>query len=183
MNWLRTILVLLLAFFGVFIQAVWDLPRHLLRAQFSLLPPLMVFAALRTEVTTISLVAVLGGLWMDALSANPLGASVLPLFGIGLALHRWREVILRELGYAQFVLGLLASAAAPVLTLLVVLTLGDRPLVSWDSLWQWVVVAGTGGALTPLCFRLLDFAQARLGRTPVAPPSFRPDREIKRGRY
>jgi cell shape-determining protein MreD len=183
MTWLPTILVLGLAFFGVFLTAVWDGPRLWLGASPSLLPPLVVFAALRAELATISLLAVLGGLWTDALSANPLGVSVLPLFGIGLGLHRWRDVILRDLSYAQFVLGLVASAAVPGLTLLLILTGGNRPLVDWHLLGPWVAGALVGGGLTPACFWGLGWAQAQLAGEVPAAPSFRADREIKRGRY
>ncbi len=39
-----------------------------------------------------------------------------------------RELILRELSFAQLVLGTIASAAVPVLTLLLLLTVGRQPL-------------------------------------------------------
>ena len=50
----------------------------------------------------------------DSLSANPLGVSVLPLFLVGFLIYRQRELILRDQPFAQFVLGLGASAAVPV---------------------------------------------------------------------
>ena len=44
-------------------------------------------------MTTVTLLArLLGGLWFDSLSANPLGVTVLPLFAIGLAIHLKREL-------------------------------------------------------------------------------------------
>ena len=176
-------LILLTAFLGVFLQAAWDLPRHLIGAPINFLPPLLVFAAFRSDVVTISLLAGLGGMWSDALSANPLGASVLPLFWVGLALHHWRELILQELVYARFVVGLFASAAVPLLTLLIIMTMGTPTLASWGLLGQWLVVAVFGGLLTPLCFWFLDAAHERLFPPPAPQPSFRSDREIKRGRY
>ncbi len=182
MNRLLTTILLIAGFLGVFLQATWVVPRQLLGAPLNFLPPLIVFAAFRTDVATVSLLATLGGLLTDALSANALGVTVLPLLWIGLALHRWRELILQELGYARFVVGMFASAAAPLLTLLIVLTLGEGVAIGWDSLWKWLVVAVTGGGLTPLCFFLLDAAHERLAAHPSKPPSFRPDREIKRGR-
>ena len=41
----------------------------------------------------IALLAVCGGLWLDSLSLNALGASVLPLLIIGLAIHSSRELL------------------------------------------------------------------------------------------
>jgi hypothetical protein len=183
MNWLQTMLVLLVAFLAVFAQAEFNTLREWLRTQISLLPPLMVYAAISTNLTTVSLLAVAGGLWTDALSANRLGVSVLPLFSIGLVLHRWREVLLRELTYAQVALGLLASAAAPLLTLFLLMSTGEHPLIGWGSLWQWLVMSVCGALATPPCFWLLDRLRRWFAYPPEASSAFRPDREIKRGRF
>src|SRR5712672_392975 len=121
MNWLDPILVLLSAFVAVFWQACFQGLRHVLNAQIDLLPALMVYASLSSGFSTVVLLAVCGGLWFDSLSANPLGISVLPLFLIGFAIQRYRGLILREQTFAQLVLGLAASAGAPVLTLLLLL--------------------------------------------------------------
>ena len=110
----------------MFWEAAFSGVRHLLGAQIDLLPPLMVYAGLCTGLTTVTLLALCGGLWFDSLSANPLGVTVLPLFAIGLAIHLKRELILRDQTFAQLVLGLGASAGAPVLTLLLLLTMGQR---------------------------------------------------------
>ncbi len=73
MNWLNTILILAAAFLAVFGEAAFPLLRHWLGAQVDLLPGLMVYTALNADLVTVSLLAALGGLWFDALSANPLG--------------------------------------------------------------------------------------------------------------
>ena len=73
MNLLQSILILAAAFLAVFGEAAFPLLRHWLGAQVDLLPALMVYAALNADIVTVSLLAVLGGLWFDALSANPLG--------------------------------------------------------------------------------------------------------------
>ena len=116
MNLLQTILILAAAFLAVFGEAALSAPRHWLGAQVDLLPALMVYAALNTDIVTVSLLAVLGGLWFDSLSANPLGVSILPLFAVGFPIYLRRDLILRELPFAQFVLGAAASAAVPALT-------------------------------------------------------------------
>ena len=133
-------------------------------------------------IFTVALLSTLGGLWFDSLSANPLGISVLPLFVIGFVIHYCRELILREQLYAQFLLGLAASATAPVFALLSLLGAGAEPLVNWWSLWQWLIMALGGGAITPVCFRVFDRLNRAFNYQPLPETSFRPDREIKRGR-
>ena len=101
MNWLSTLFILVTAFLAVFWEAAFNGVRYLIGAQIDLLPALMVYAGLCAGITTVALLAVLGGLWFDSLSANPLGASVLPLFVIGLLIHVKRDLILREIGRAH----------------------------------------------------------------------------------
>jgi cell shape-determining protein MreD len=152
-------------------------------AQFHVLPPLMVFCALKTDVATVTMLACVGGLLTDALSADPFGASVMPLLWAGLTYHRWREWILQDFAYAQFVLGAAASAAVPVLRLGLVLSLGEQPLLGWGSFWQLAVIAITGGLLTLAVFRWLSLMTRLFAYRVVSPVSFRADREIKYGRY
>ena len=140
MTWLRTLLILAAAYLAVFWEAAFPGVRHLLGAQVDLLPPLMVYASLNAGLPTVCLLACLGGLWFDSLSANPLGVTVLPLFAVGLAIHLNRELILRDETFAQLVLGLSASAATPLATLLLLLTMGRAPLLGWGTLWQLVVL-------------------------------------------
>jgi len=182
MRWRPTIFVLAAAFVAVFLEASVGLFRNWLGAQIDLLPPLMVYAALTHGFTTIVLLAVCGGLWFDSLSLNPLGVSVLPLLLIGVLIYRSRDLLMREHVFAQVILGVAAGAIQPAGALFILLNLGAPPLMGWVSLWQWMVMAAASGAVTPLCFKLFD----RLGRAfeyqPVTQISFRPDREIKRGR-
>ena len=182
MNWFHTACVLGAAYLAVFWEAAFGGVRHLLGAQIDLLAPLMVYTALCTGLTTVALLALCGGLWFDSLSANPLGASVLPLFAIGLAIHLKRELILRDETFARLVLGLGASAAAPLLTLLLLFTMGHVPLVGWGTLWQWVVMSVGGAIATPICFELFGWTERVLMHRRATETSFRPDREIRRGR-
>ena len=182
MNWLNTILILIAAFLIVFLEATINGLRHLLGVQMDLLPSLMVYASLSSGLVTVALLSACGGLWFDSLSANPLGISVLPLFLIGFVIQRYRGLILREQIFAQWVLGLVASAGAPVLTLLLLLNAEIQPLIGWFSLWQWLVVGLVGAVATPLWFRCFDRLTHALSYRPLSEASFRPDRQIKRGR-
>jgi hypothetical protein len=182
MNWLHSIFVLAAAFLAVFCAAAFQGLRHLLGAQLDLLPALMVYAALSSNLVTVCLLGLCGGVWFDALSANPLGVSVLPLFAAGLVVYHGRELVLRNQTFAQFVIGLAASATVPVLTLLMLLTTGHKPLLGWGTLWQWIVVSAGGAVATPAFFMLFEWADRALIHSRQVETSFRPDREIRRGR-
>jgi cell shape-determining protein MreD len=182
MNLLNSIFILCAAFLAVFVEAAFGGLRRVLGAQIDLLPPLIVYAALTSDLSTVGLLAFLGGLWFDSLSANPLGVSVLPLFAIGLGIHLKRELILREQAFTHLVLGLAASAAAPALTLLVLLTTGHTPLLGWGTIWQWLVMTIGGGLATPACFWLFHWLLSTYVHGGDVQSSFRPDREIRRGR-
>jgi rod shape-determining protein MreD len=182
MNLFQTILIVAFAFLAVFGQAVFPGVRLLLGAQVDLLPVLMVYAALNTNIATVALLAVLGGLWFDALSADPLGVTILPLFAVGFVIFSQRELILHKLSFAQIVLGAVACAVVPPLTILLLLTSGAQPLLGWGSLWQWLVMTAGGAAATPVIFALFAWCHHALGYQPRSESSFRPDREIHRGR-
>lgn len=182
MNALQTILIFAFAFLAVFAEAAFPGVRHLLGAQVDLLPVLMVYAALNANMTIVALLAVLGGLWFDALSANPLGVTILPLFAVGFVILSQREFILHKLSFAQIILGAVACAVVPALTLLLLLTGGGQPLLGWGSLWQWLVMTAGGAVATPIIFALFAWCNHALGYQPRAETSFRSDREIHRGR-
>jgi rod shape-determining protein MreD len=182
MRTLNSILLLLTTLLAVFLEGAFNGIRHLLGAQIDLLPALIVYASLRTGLTTMTLVAVLGGLLFDTLSANPLGITVLPLFVCGLVLYSQRELVLRDELFAQFILGLVASAAVPVATVLLLLTSGHAPLLGWGSIWQWLVMMFGGAVAAPVLFQFFDLFDRALNYRRAIEPSFRPDREIQRGR-
>jgi rod shape-determining protein MreD len=182
MTVLPNILILIGALLAVFGQSTFNGIRNLLGAQIDLLPALMVYAALTASPAMMLTLAVTGGLLFDTLSANPLGTSVLPLLTVGFLIQWRRDVLLHEHGYAQFTLGLVASAVVPLLSVLILLTLGKEPLLGWGSLWQWVVLSVGGGVATPVMFFLFGRLNHALGYERVVESSFRPDREIRRGR-
>jgi hypothetical protein len=182
MNALQTILIFAATFLAVFGQAVFPGLRQLFGAQVDLLPAIMVYAALNANLTIIVLLAIFGGLWFDALSANPLGITILPLFAVGFVIFLQRDLILRGLSFAQMVLGTIASAVVPALSVLLLLTAGKEPLLGWGSLWQWFVMTAGGAVATPVIFALFGWCDHALGYQPRLETSFRSDREIRRGR-
>ena len=172
----QTIMILLAAFVVVFAESTFDIVRRVLGAQVDLLPSLVVYASLSGGVVTLSLLALWGGLWFDSMSANPLGISVLPLFLIGFVIQRYRGLILRDETFAHLILGLMASAAMPLLTLLLLLNTEKQPLIGWFSLWQWVVMSVAGAVATPLWFRFFDRLHRTFSYRSVDATAFRSDR-------
>jgi len=182
MNALNTLFILCLAFLAVFVEASFGAFRRVLGVQVDLLPGLMVYASLSSGTLTVTLLAVLGGLWFDSLSANRLGVSILPLFAIGFFVQRFRHLILRDQTFAQLVLGFSASGFAPVCALVILLSTGTEPIVGLGFAWQWFVMTVIGGLLVPLYFRLFDKVYRTLGYERMTETPFRTDREIERGR-
>src|SRR5688572_24948888 len=182
MNALNTIFILVLAFLTVFVEASFGTFRRLLGVQPVLLPCLMSYASVAAGIPTVSLLAVLGGLWFDSMSANLLSVSILPLFVIGAAVRQFSHLILRNQSYAQLVLGFSASGFAPLLTLIILLSSGAEQIIGLGFVWQWLIMTLLGGLLVPIYFRLFDKVYRTLGYERVAETSFREDREIKRGR-
>lgn len=182
MNALNTIFILVLAFLAVFAEASFGTLRRFLGVQVDLLPGLMVYASLSSRTVTVTLLAVLGGLWFDSLSENRLGASIVPLFLIGFVVQRLRHLILRDQIYAQLVLGYIASGFAPLVTLLILFTCGAEPSIDWGFAWQWFIMTLLGGLLVPLYFRLFDKVYRTLGYERIVEAPFRADREMARGK-
>lgn len=182
MNMLDTVAVLMAAFLAVFIEASFSGFRNLLGAQIDLLPALIVYASLSSGVFTLALLAVWGGLWYDSLSVNALGVSIVPLFVVGLMIHRCRDLVLREMVSAQLALGLIAGAVVPLGTLLILFNSGAHPIIGMASLWQWFVMAVGAAIFTPLMFLLFDRLHRMLSYQQLPETTFRADRQIKRGR-
>jgi cell shape-determining protein MreD len=182
MSTLNSILILLVAFIAVFCESAFSGIRNLLGAQIDLLPALMVYAALSAGLPTVTLLAALGGLFFDSLSANPLGITVIPLFIVGFLISTQRELILRDQLFAQSVLGLSASAFVPAATLLLLLTGGHAPVLSWFTVWQWLVMTVGGAIATPALFLLFGWFDRTFNYRSATEMSFRPDREIRRSR-
>jgi rod shape-determining protein MreD len=176
------IAILLVAYVAIFLAGSVGFLRNWIGAQVDVLPVLMVYCALTTGLGTLTATAVLGGLWTDSLSANPLGISVLPYFLVGLIVYQTRDLVLRDQPYARSILGMAACVGAPLMTVLSLWGGGYQPLIGWGSLWQWLVLAASGAILTPACFWLFERLQAALAYKRPAETPFRPDREMKRGR-
>jgi hypothetical protein len=182
MTWTQPTFLLLAAFLGVWAETQLVLFREVLGAPLHFLPSLMVVAALQSSTRVTAALAVLGGLWFDSFSANPLGATILPLFAVGQGLRSFEALVLRDLPYAQFLLGAGAGVLVPLLTLALLLTLGLSPALGWTTAWHLAVMGLSGGLMTPLLFQVFLRIEQALNHPAMVETSFRHDREIKRGR-
>jgi rod shape-determining protein MreD len=179
MNRLNTVFVLVTAFVGVFMEAWVDVFRDYLGTQIGVLPALMVYTSLTQSMGLVAALAVMGGLWLDSLSCNPLGVTILPLFIAGMLIHIYRELLLKENLFAQSVLGAAASVVCPLGTVFLLLNGGEAPPLGWKSIWQFVVMGLGGAALTPILFVYFELLNRTFNYQPATQSSFRPDREIR----
>ena len=101
---------------------------------------------------------------------------------IGVIIFASREFIVRDQLFAQLVIGLAASGALPVMVLLILLTTGREPLVGWGTLWQISIMSIGGAIATPVFFEFFGFLHRAFGYKKSNETSFRPDRQIARGR-
>jgi cell shape-determining protein MreD len=182
MNWPHILSILGMAYLAVFAESRFAFVRTLLGGQVDVLPALVIYTGLTAGLPTVTAVAVISGLWYDALSAHRLGMTMVPLAAAGLLAHASRGVVLRERAWTQFLLGTSACAAVPLGTLGLLIAAGEDPLYGGWFAWRWLVGAVLGGLFTPLFFRLFGLLNRSLNY-PVEPSqAFRPDREIDRGR-
>jgi hypothetical protein len=183
MNWITPTLLFVTALMAVFVEAKGIPFRAWIGAQIDFLPALLVFAAVTQHFLVICGLSLAGGLWFDSLSFNPLGTSVLPLLAIAGTIYFTRPLLLNRNTHAQFILGLAASAVVPLLALLVLFGMGESPALDIGFAWRWLVMALGGAASTPLFFKFFTRIDRALAYPVANETSFRPDREIKRGRF
>jgi rod shape-determining protein MreD len=182
MNWINTITLFAASILIVFCEAYLPMLRRIVGAQIDLLPALIVYASLYAGLATTAALAFVAGLSFDSLSANPLGITVIPLLLCGILIYVVRELILRDQTFAQVILGTAASLITPILVLLILLTMHRKPLVGFGTAWQLAVMTIAGAIATPIVFVCFGYLNRLFGYREVTSTSFRPDREIRRGR-
>jgi hypothetical protein len=181
-HWFSVITFFITAYLVIFAECYFDGLRQLLGAQIHLLPGLMVYAAVSFNVGVVISSAAILGLMFDAVTANPPGTTSIALLVTTFSLFYFRDLLLPEQFTAQFILGLIASAAVPFLCVLILYGAGEQPLLGWPSILQWVIITAGGAALTPVWFLLFNRLDKALRYKEVSESSFRSDREIARGR-
>jgi rod shape-determining protein MreD len=182
-NGVTLLVFLITGYVLIFAQARFTFFRDFFGAQPDLLPGMMVFAAFAFRLETVMYCAVTFGLMLDAFSMNALGISVVTLAGIGFAASRYRELLLSEQFTTHWVLGLVASGIAPIISYGLLRLSGMNPLIGVGSLWQWAIMTAGGGLVTPLWFKVFSRLDEALRYKEIPESTFRPDRQIARGRH
>ena len=127
----KMLVLLLGVYFLIFLQSHWQEPRLWLRFQPDLTPALMVFVGLTMGAGYVSSIALMSGLWLDSLSANPFGMSIFPLFLVGWIVFCFRKKIMAVEFMAQIYLGILGGLLVFLLQLTLLKLLSFNPLIGW----------------------------------------------------
>lgn len=182
MNRFTRIFLFLAMWLSVFAQTQFQGLRDLIQVPIAISPALVSYAALTHGLGVTLSLGILGGLWVDSLSASPVGVSVLPLFLLGFTLHLQRHLILRDQGFAQFWVGLGAGAGVPLLTLGVLSLTRSQPVTGGFTVIHLLLLGLINGVACPFLFRMFDFLHRVFDYRPLTTSSFRTDRETVRGR-
>ena len=183
MNRLPVVLLFVVLWLAVFAQTQFPVLHDWLGTPVSLIPGLLVYAALTHELWLAVLFSVVAALWLDSISASRLGVSILPMFSYTFFIQTRGHLILREQRFAQFWLGLAGGMIVPLATA-GILQLGNRqPAFTPSTWWQLLVQGLVNALLCPLLFQFFDELNQAFNYQPVVPQSFRPDRQIVRGRH
>ena len=174
--------LILMAMALAYLQSRWSVMEGLWRAQVDLLPVFAAYAALHGGLGAIIGVALIGGAWLDVLSANPIGTSLLSLFLTALIIHRVHEVLLKGQLAAQFFVSLAAGLLSPALSYLLLWGTGMQPLAGWATLWQMVVNALICGVAGPFIFLIMNKMDRWVSYEPVAQSWNRSVVEVKRSK-
>jgi len=139
------------------------------------------FGERRVLAAGLGIVAV-SSLGTDALSANPIGVSLIPCFLPGVVLNLQRHLLLREQRFAQVWLGLSAGIAMPLLTWGLLQMEAQPQPMGFSLLFRIVLLGILNAAACPALFVVFDGLRDAFEYKPIAEMGFRSDREIKRGR-
>jgi len=166
----------------IFAESRFTAFRDFTGTQIDFLPGMMVYASLAFRLDIVIACACLFGLLFDSLSANVLGTTFCSLSVIGLSASRFREYLLSDQFTTHWVLGLAASALAPGISVGILNLAGAEPLIGLGSLWHWALMTAGGGFVTPVWFKLFNRLDDASRYKEMPESTFRPDREIARGR-
>jgi len=178
-----TLTILITALITTYVASSWSLPKQITGAQLDPLPALMLAVALRAPITTIAILAVFASLTQSALSSDPLGISLLPLYFMGFILHINSHNLSHHHIGSRFALGAGAGAVIPLVTLALLLITNKEPLIGWFSLWQWAIGILTSGLMALIFFPLIEWLDQSVEEQPLAAPFDTSTRIIRHHRF
>ena len=182
MNRVPITLLFLATWLAVFCQTQFPILSRSLGIPLDIRPALIVYTALTHGLPTVLGIVMVASLGTDALSANPIGVSLVPCFVLGLVLQLQRHLLLREQWYAQVWLGLSGGIAVPLLTWGLLLMDSQPQSMGFSLLFRILLLGFLNAAACPALFVVFDGLREVFEYKPISETGFRPDREIKRGR-
>lgn len=183
MSRLPVLLLFGVLWLSVFAQTQFPVLHRWLGAPLSVVPALLVYAALTHSLWLTALFSVVAALWLDGISASTFGVSVLPMFLYSFMVQTRGHLILREQRFAQFWLGLAGGVFVPLATA-GMLQMGRRePAFTAGTWWQLLILGLLNALLCPWIFRFFDQLNRTFNYQSLEPQSFRIDRQMVRGRH
>jgi len=145
------------------LQAALPAVAWLGHARFPLLPAVALYFALHRKAGTALAAAFLAGFLQDALSPIHLGYSSACFGAMGIAVNRFRTLVIVDSPVTPAVFGFVAGVLV-ALALYALAVKGDAATYSWgDVLWKSMGQGVTGMVATPLVFGLLRLADGLVG--------------------
>ena len=179
----KMLTLLLGVYFLIFLQSHWQMPRLWLGFQPDLTPALMVFVGLTMGAGYVSSIALMSGLWLDSLSANPFGMSVLPLFLVGWIVFCFRKKIMAVEFMAQIYLGILGGLLVFLLQLTLLKLLSFNPLIGWGMFFFAMLNAFFCGLAVPFFYLLHKWFKSLFSHSSYEPNNWgNNNRQIVRGK-
>ena len=179
----KMLTLLLGVYFLIFLQSHWQMPRLWLGFQPDLTPALMVFVGLTMGAGYVSSIALMSGLWLDSLSANPFGMSILPLFLVGWIVFCFRKKIMAVEFMAQIYLGILGGLIVFLLQLTLLILLSFNPLIGWEMIFLAMLNAFFCGLAVPFFYLLHKWFKSLFSHSSHEPNKWRNNnRQIVRGK-
>lgn len=134
----------------VWFQSWCNWPRRWLGVQIDLVPTLVMYCALYCSWRELFLVSIVGGVFFDSLSCNPMGCTSASLLLIGYWLYCYRKIFLYNRIPVQILLGCGVSVLVPFLTMIQLTGVIVAPVLEWKSVfWVLFILGATGGVVAP----------------------------------
>lgn len=182
MNRVPITLLFMAAWLAVFCQTQFPIVGQTLGIPLDIRPALIVYTALTHGMPTMLGIVLVSSLGTDALSANPIGVSLIPCLLTGVVLNLQRHLLLREQRFAQVWLGLSGGIAMPLLTWGLLEMESRPPWMGFGLLFRILLLGFLNAAACPALFVVFDGLRNAFEYKPISGTGFRTDREIKRGR-
>lgn len=165
-----TLSILTTTLISTYILTTWSLPQRTFGFQLDPLPALVIVVALRCPISTVAILSIFGSLTQSALSTSSIGATIVPLYALGLIVHmNSQHIAFSNLG-TRFILGASAGAFVSITSLCILLLSNQQPLFGWFSFWQWIATAGMSGLLALAFFPIVNWLNRSVEEQPLAAP-------------